>query len=208
MSRETHALLVHGMGRTPVSLSLLAARLRRAGLRTHLFGYAAALDTFDGIARRLAWRAGRLAGTRWVAVGHSLGGLLLRAAIERLTPEARPGRLVMLGTPNRGSLLARQFRRAWWFRLYNGDCGRLLGDPARVAALPPVRVPTRVIAGTLAWPGGAARFGGEPSDGVVALSETRLEGVEHVERRVQHTVMMHSAEVARLVLGAAREGSA
>ncbi len=42
---KTHAILIHGMGRTPLAMSILAARLRASNIRPHLFGYSV---TFEG----------------------------------------------------------------------------------------------------------------------------------------------------------------
>ena len=41
MNKKTqmNAILIHGMGRTPVAMSILAARLRASNIHPHLFGY-------------------------------------------------------------------------------------------------------------------------------------------------------------------------
>jgi hypothetical protein len=48
-----HLLLVHGMGRTPLSMRRLARDLRRAGHDVHQLGYSAALESVAQIARRV-----------------------------------------------------------------------------------------------------------------------------------------------------------
>lgn len=114
-------VLVHGLGRTPVSLFPLAADLRRAGHRTRLFAYFPYLESVPFIVARLAAQLQLLArlGQPVGLVGHSLGGLLLRMAAARV-PELRVRRLVMLGTPN---------------RLFAGNRGQFLATPDRYAAL-------------------------------------------------------------------------
>ena len=47
-------LLVHGLGRTPVSLHGLARALKRANHSTRLFGYYAFAEHYDRIRLRLA----------------------------------------------------------------------------------------------------------------------------------------------------------
>jgi hypothetical protein len=51
-----HVLLIHGLGRTPLSLALLRRRLRRQGHTLHSFGYAAWREPFEQITRRAAIR--------------------------------------------------------------------------------------------------------------------------------------------------------
>ena len=60
-------------------------------------------------------------------------------------------------------------------------------------------VPALVIAGNHGPRQRWLPFGGAPSDGVVAVDETRLPGVPHVEVRALHTFLMNDARVARLV---------
>jgi hypothetical protein len=77
-----HAILIHGLGRTPVSMLLLARRLRAKGITTHLFGYSAAFEGWDAcVARLRGFIATRTHGERFIVVGHSLGCVLTRAVI-------------------------------------------------------------------------------------------------------------------------------
>lgn len=195
-----HALLVHGMGRTPASMLLLAARLRRLGFRPHLFGYSATLERFATIAARLTRRLQTFGDGPLVGVGYSLGGLLLRAATAGLSPtDRRPDRLVMLGTPNHSPRLARSLKRHRLYRLVHGDCGQLLGDEDRMAALPFPAVPTTLIAGTAGWYGRRSPFGDEPNDGVVSISEVGWDGIEPIRLPLPHTVLMNGRAVPRIV---------
>src|SRR5664279_2312967 len=135
--RPMRALLVHGMGRTPVSMMTLASALRRAGMDTSQFGYSAAFESVEHIIGRLRLRLEREVDGEYVVIGHSLGGLLLRATLAGLAPGVpRPRRVVMIGTPNQSPRLARRFLGAFWFRAINGDAGRMLASPERMAAIP------------------------------------------------------------------------
>jgi pimeloyl-ACP methyl ester carboxylesterase len=130
-------------------------------------------------------------------LGHSLGGLVAYRFLERF-PEQPPGRVVFLGTPSVASRAATNAARARW-------AGRLLGRCVGEELLTPQRrawTSARglgIIAGTRRVGLGqfVARFD-EPSDGTVALSETRLPGAtDHIALPASHMGMLLSARVAR-----------
>ena len=195
-------LLVHGLGRTPLSLFGLATALRRAGHRTRFFGYLPALESLPRIVRRLTARLRALAarGEPVGLVGHSLGGLLLRVALTAV-PELKVHHFVTLGTP---ASVPRMATLAWrWlplFRLYTRDCGRFLGSAEAFAKLPELRVPFTLIAGTAGPCGRWSPFEAEPNDGVVAVAETRVAGAEPELVPAVHTLIMDSVTVRTRIL--------
>ena len=196
-------LLLHGLGRTPLSLVGLALDLRRAGHRPQLTGYIGALETYDAIVRRVRRRLEDIAGAGmpYAAVGHSLGGLILRAALAEW-PAALPAPacVVLLGTPSTPPRLARRFRRWRLYRWMNGEAGQLLAQPAFFAGLPAPAVSLTVVVGTKGWPRRLSLFGDEPNDGVVAVAETRLESpATVVEVAASHTFMMNNRQVRALL---------
>src|SRR5438445_13092511 len=130
------ALLVHGLGRTPLSMCSLAPSLRAAGDHTPLFAYSPTFETLPRILRRLTERLRLLARKREPVglVGHSLGGLLLRMALPHM-PELRVHHLVMLGTPNRPPRIARFAWRFHPFRWFTRDCGQFLSCPESILKL-------------------------------------------------------------------------
>ena len=203
-------LLVHGLGRTPASLWGLARALRREGHEPVLVGYVAAVERFAAIRARVRRRMelAAAANAPWAAVGHSLGGLLLRAALTDW-PDGLPlpRRVVMLGTPNRVPRLARRLHRFWPYRAALGEAGQMLARPAFFSELPPLPVPATLVAGVRGLPRRWSPFGEEPNDGIVARSETLLhEGVELVEVPAGHTFLMNHPAVRRLVTEALRDG--
>jgi hypothetical protein len=190
-------LLVHGLGRTPLSLFGLASSLRRKGHRTRFFGYSSTFEGVPRITRRLAVTLRDLSRRNEPVglVGHSLGGLFLRITLPAV-PELRVHHFVLLGTPNSTPRMA---RLAWkWFppfRLFTRGCGRLLTSPEAFTALPKIAVPFTVIAGTAGPRGRWSPFGNEPNDGLVAMEEARVPGVEPILLPVLHTVMMNVISV-------------
>ena len=196
-------LLIHGLARTPLSLLGLARDLRSAGHRTELVAYSGTLESYGGIVARVRRRleAAAQRGQPYAIVGHSLGGLIVRAAMDRWPSHwPLPRHLVMLGTPNRVPRLARRFHRWWPYRLVNGQCGQLLAEPSFFAGLPRPRVPTTVIAGTKAWPRALSFLGDVANDGVVAVDEASMgEGAGLIELPASHTFMMNNRQVRATV---------
>lgn len=195
-------LLVHGLGRTPVSLQGLARALRRAGHSTRLFGYYAFAEHYDHIRQRLASELRALARSSQPVglIGHSLGGLLLRHALME-APTLRVHRLIMLGTPNQPPRLAVRANRWLPFRVFARSCGSLLASPGAYARIPPPAVPYTLVAGTGGWRRVPGPFGSEPNDGIVSVSETRVDAAdEPTLLPVSHTFMMNDRRLQRLVL--------
>lgn len=85
-----HALFVHGMGCTPLLGWPMLWHLRRGGLRTSTFGYMSSLEDFLAIRGRLIQKISALAASDdYVLIGHSMGGVLIRAAVNMLPPATR-----------------------------------------------------------------------------------------------------------------------
>jgi pimeloyl-ACP methyl ester carboxylesterase len=202
-------LLVHGLGRTPLSLALLARRLSREGYRPELFGYYAFAESHRRIVARLTRRLRSLATIQQPVslLGHSLGGLLLRQAAAAV-PELSVHSLIMLGTPNQPPLLARRARHWTAFRLLAQSCGDFLATPEGFAALPPPAYRYLLIAGNAGWRGRWNPFEGAPNDGFVSVEETRIGPDDTpVVLPVAHTFMMNSPAVQDAILAVLAAGA-
>ena len=194
-------MLAHGLGRTPLSMWMLRHRLRQAGHRPAAFGYLPWAESYDRIRSRLSARLRALdeAGP-WAAIGHSLGGLLLRDAIHAAAPR-HLAQLIMLGTPNHPPRLAPKAMGIGPFRWFSGDCGRQLASAEFFARLPDPAYPVTVMVGTRGVYGRRSPFGDELNDGIVAVSEALLRPDDfHYTFPVTHTFIMNDREVQRAVL--------
>ena len=198
-----HALFVHGMGRTPLSGWHMLARLRTAGIHTHTLGYVAAFQRFDSIQQRLVARITALSRVGdYVLIGHSLGGVLILAAVAALPPGTKPPRQIfLLGTPIQPSHYAMTLRRNWLFRLLAGDCGQLLASSSRMAAIGATRIPTISVVGVAGWRGWPSPFGGELNDGIVSIAETHADWItEEIRLPMWHTYLPSKKQIADLIL--------
>jgi hypothetical protein len=197
------ALFVHGMGRSPLSGWPLLRQLKRGGLSPTTFGYSTALENFEGIQRRLVSRIADIATDGdYVVIGHSLGGVLLRAAVRSLPPAIRrPHHLFILGSPIRSPRLARTLSSNLIYRAMTGDCGQLLGSGSRMAEIGPVAVPTTAIVGIRRLPWTRDPFAGELNDGVVSLSEVSAEWLSDlIQVHAVHTLLPSSRRVGEIIL--------
>jgi len=170
-----------------------------------MFGYAAFLETFDQIVARLRQQLQELSQQGpYSVVVHSLGGLLVRAALasEAVPP---PAHIVMLGTPNQRPRLA---PIAWHlppFQWFTGQCGFNLTQLDFFQKLPRLRSPYTLIAGVGGPRGWLSPFGHEANDGIVAVKETLLAASDRpLEFPVEHTFMMHDLAVQSAVIAAIR----
>jgi hypothetical protein len=196
------ALLVHGMGRTPLSMLRLGRKLRREGHTVDVFGYMTAVEPFAKIVLRVQERFARTAARGpYVVVGHSLGGLLTRAALgSRPSSFTWPAHLIMLGTPNRPPRQARRYGKLLAYRWINGECGQLLTREDFFTQLPPLSIPYTIVAGTRCGPGRSA-FGDEPNDGLVAVSETLIAPSDTpITVPTRHTFIMNDRRVLAVIL--------
>jgi pimeloyl-ACP methyl ester carboxylesterase len=190
------AILVHGMGRSPLSQLLLAKRLRASGIRVDLFGYSTFLP-FNTSVNRLVRRVAALGDEEpFILVGHSLGCVLIRAALPRLG-RRRPSGCFLLAPPNVVPRAARFFASNPLYRFFTRDSGQLLSDEAFMAALPVPEGTVRVYAGTAGYKGKLSPFRKEPNDGILSVSETML-SADDAPMLVPalHTFIMNSALVA------------
>ncbi len=196
-------LFVHGLGRTPLSGWPMLRQLRRAGLSTSVFAYVAAVESLAAIVHRLRDRVLRIAEQgSYAVVGHSLGGVLLRAALKDLPAgTARPAGLFLLGSPISASRMARRLGPSFLFRALAGECGQLLGSKERMAQLGTSADPVTAVIGVRGVTGRRSPFGEEANDSMVAVSEASAPWLTRkIEIPVIHTLLPASSKTARIIV--------
>ena len=196
-------VLLHGLGRTPTSMLVLARRLERAGYKVTNVGYDSRGGSLAEHVETLAAEVSRCcaAASRVHFVGHSLGGLVIRRYLADSPPDAL-GRVVLLGPPNQGSEMADWFRAQPFGHLL-GPAGKALGtSPSDIPAnLPPPEYEVGIIAGSRSLnPIGSALIPG-PDDGMVGIEHAGIEGVPLIVVPASHTFLMNSRFSAQAVIG-------
>jgi hypothetical protein len=194
-----HVILIHGQGRTPLSMIWLARRLRRQGHHVHYFGYLAWAQSFETIVNSFIQTIrAKTRDQRYAIVSHSLGGIISRAALPRLADNP-PEHLIMLAPPNQQAAIAKTMVTFGPYRWLTRDCGQKLGDEAFYRTLPPPLIPTTIMAGTRGWPGWLSPFDRQPNDLVLTVDETKLAGCQQILVHATHTLIMNSKQVAQLI---------
>jgi len=197
-TKET-VVFVHGLYMTGLELSLLRLRVGQAGFEAHQFHYHTVLEPVRANAERLADYVTGLKPESLHLVGHSLGGLVILRMFE-LGAEIPPGRVVLLGSPVKGSLAARNIvaRNFGWILGQSGPDGLAEEyDPKWNGERE-----LGVIAGTGGFGLNPLRPDlPEPHDGLVSVDETRLAGAtDYTEVKTTHTGLLFNPEVAEQVI--------
>ncbi|MEN8206923.1 MAG: alpha/beta fold hydrolase [Pseudomonadota bacterium] len=197
--------LIHGIWMTGLEMQLLARRVRACGYHTEVFSYRSLLRPLLHNAARLADRVRQQDVPTVHLVGHSLGGLVILQALQD-HPDLINGRIVLLGSPVNGSVIAKRVQRYPFSSWSLGRSGRdaLLGNGPRWQG----RLSLGVIAGTR--PVGIGRllggFDGD-NDGTVAVDETEIAGSSSAMTvNTGHFGLLYSTEVAQAVCAFLRQG--
>jgi len=96
-------VILHGLGRRGASMRKMAAAIEAAGFTPCVLDYPSTRHGIDELTAQLCVKLP--ADGRLHFVGHSLGGVLSRRLLMRISA-ARRGRGVQIGAPNLGSALA------------------------------------------------------------------------------------------------------
>lgn len=188
------AILVHGMGRSPISMMFLAARLYKGGLSPSLFGYSATFERWEPCQKRLTrYIDCRAADSPYILVGHSLGCVLIRSVLLHLARP--PAACFFLAPPAKACRAARYFAPRRLYRCVTGEMGQRLADPGFMDTLPLPSMPAKIYAGTGGWRGRWAPLGDTPNDGMLMTSETNISSIPVQEIHTIHPYIMNAKEV-------------
>ncbi len=194
---------IHGFMRSSSSMGKMAKAFEKEEYETHLWGYPSRRQTIEAHAEVLVIDLQKYAqshkGDPIHFVTHSLGGIVLRAALNHpdCPDEAKIGRAVLLAPPNQGSSFARYLNNFWLVRKILGPkSGRQLLKSQTFDHLGqfPKSLKVLVISGTSGWNPVIK----EKNDGKVGVSESRLDTPhEQITVSCGHTFIMRSKKVIR-----------
>ena len=206
-------VLLHGLGRLSNSMSELEMKLASAGYSVSNIKYPSRshpidLLAVDAIGRGLTQCRSEGPGeTHFIT--HSLGGILLRYYLSEHTI-SELGRVVMLGPPNQGSEIVDGLLTLPGFGFIGGPAGVALGtgEGSIINSLGPVEFDLGIIAGSTNINPLEFLFIAGPSDSVVSIESTKVQGMNaHMVLPVTHTFMMRNNEVIEQAIHYLKTGS-
>jgi len=204
-------IVIHGLGRTAISMALLGDRLERGGFRVVNFGYPSRTETVEGLVNRLRQAIKECCPEdkeRIHFVTHSMGGIIVRVYLAQHSPD-HTGRVVMLSPPNQGSEIADTFADSPILSRLLGPAGSQLGTDSTGIAhqLGPATFKLGIITGNRSLnPFGSWMIPGS-DDGTVSVDRARLEGANaFLVIPATHTFIMNRQDVSTECIHFLREG--
>ncbi|MBT3232511.1 MAG: alpha/beta hydrolase [Calditrichaeota bacterium] len=198
----------HGLGRPKSAMWLMAARLENAGYSVEKIGYHSLIESPEEIMLDISEQisASLPQDNRTIHfVGHSMGGLLIRAYLDSNKVE-HLGRVVLIGTPNQGSALVDKYRDKWWMKIL-GPMPRALGTDSTGfhKSIGDPYYPVGIIAGIAKWKNEDVLPGDD--DGIVPLESAKLKGMtDIITVESGHTMLRYDKDVADQTIEFLRNG--
>jgi len=204
-------IVVHGLGRTPASMSVLEYRLENEGYRIVSFGYPSRSEPIETLVGLLADEVERCCAAERETVHfvtHSMGGILVRSYLAD-QPRPRRGRVVMLSPPSQGSELIDALEDSPLLRLTLGPAATELGtDSSDIAArFGPVHFSLGIITGDVSFNPLYSSLIPGPDDGKVGVDNARVPGAaDFLVLPATHTFIMNRSDAADAVIRFLRTG--
>lgn len=204
-------VLLHGLGRSKDAFRKLKKALEEAGYEVYGVNYPSTQFGVDTFAEQVKGVLDNCQGDfeEMDMVTHSLGGIVARRVLSRPgAPKVK--RLIMLGPPNQGAVLADVLSDWWPFKLLAGPAGQELQSGvehfAANAGVPHCEY--AVIAGGKGDGKGWNPLIPGDDDGVVGVTSTRLNGMkDFLVVPALHSFMARHPYVIQQVLAFLKTGT-
>jgi len=202
-------VLIHGLGRSNTAMWLMAKRFKKAGYNVQRVGYDSLGQTPDQIQEEVSKQINDCCTqmTKPVHfVGHSLGGLMIRAYLGSNEVE-NLGKVVLIGSPNSGTPVVDIHKDKWWMKLA-GETASALGTESGgfPKSLPKPTYPLGIIAGIVESSPLSDAIPGD-DDGMVPVDSTRVEGMsDFIVVPTSHSMMRYNRAVFNETISFLRSG--
>jgi triacylglycerol esterase/lipase EstA (alpha/beta hydrolase family) len=201
-SNNELVVLAHGLGRSDGAMWRFAQRLENSGFKVCLLDYATIGESIDDVLAETTKQIDDclLHASKVHFVGHSLGGLVIRAYLQNNQHQLEKiniAEVVLIGTPNKGSELADHFSDSWLMEVGGGISRALVtGSSSLGNNLDETDVNVGIIAGTKSTSLTSDQFDG-PNDGLVSVESTKLNNMtDFITIDVSHSMMRYNLDVA------------
>jgi len=206
-------VLLHGLGRSRHSMWIMEKSMQDKGYSTLNLGYSPMTQDIESIAKQLSQQVLDWADPQGPLdfVGHSFGGILIRAILAQpqfAEFKGQLGRCVMLGTPNQGTETASYALSHPIFKHFTPKiAAHLKPDSHFIKNLAEPKISTGIIAGDkdfhaiipVTWFYQQATKGA-PGDGVVEISNTRCRNMsDFIILPLHHSFMMWNSQVMQQI---------
>jgi pimeloyl-ACP methyl ester carboxylesterase len=191
--------LLHGLGRSKFAMWVLASRLEDAGFLANNIGYSSINQSPDEILADVSEQINESLPKNNQTVhfvGHSLGGLMIRAYLEN-TKIKTLGRVVLIGTPNKGTTLVDNYQDSWWMQMAGPTALALSTDKKSFPnSIGEPYYPVGIIAGISEDKNNEDVLPGK-DDGLVPLESTKINGMtDMIVLESNHWMLRYDREVA------------
>lgn len=201
-------VLLHGIMRTSWSMRRLGKFLERNGYEVLNLHYPSTKFPIEAIIEVIHPKIIEFSkGAKLHFIGHSMGGLIIRAYINRYKPDI--GKVIMLGTPNNGSEVADILKSFSLYKKLYGPAGQqLITDQNNFKNIfGKTEFELGVIAGNKAINFITSGMIKKENDGLVSVESTRTDNMkDHMVLPCDHTFLPSYKIVWRQVLNFLKDG--
>ncbi|MBC3883146.1 hypothetical protein H8K35_17245 [Undibacterium sp. LX40W] len=197
-------LFVDGVGGKKYMRGALIRHFERCGYTVHCFDYLPSKQSITQIKQDLTAAVEKLAALgEYDAIAYSFGGVILRMVLQELSDrDIQPRRLVLLASPLKAMRLSQRIRDWHTYHWMAGECGQLVADEKRMAAISVPPIPTASVYGLWPWLGALGVFAGFgfDHDGMVTADEAcASEMVTRFPVSASHGFIPSNQEALRLM---------
>lgn len=199
--KNESVVFIHGIWMKGFELLYLSWKIKKSGYKTYHFQYPSLFKTPAQNAERLNRFLTSINEPVIHLVAHSLGGIVVLHLLSQ-HKQSKLGKVIMLGTPIKGSAAAKNINQRWWLKWLLGKSRvqGLLGDIASCSGEQEIYM----IAGNKGIGMGkvlAYRAMQKESDGTVNLDETLAPYItQHTIVPYSHFTMLWSNKVAQIII--------